>query len=736
MNWRNTKLIFKREMCDQWRDRRTVFTIVVMPLILYPLMGMALLQTAQLMQREPARVWLVGIDTPADQPPLLQGHQFVPQYLPGDMDEYLKLELASVDEQRLHPIRQYLTAPPDEASSGSLHADMQSFMREHRCDLLVTRLPNSDDSGTSFRLFVNSSSDRSSVAAGQVTQILERWKGDVVSHRLRQMDPEALTFRSVQIATVELSSADRRKAVLWAKLLPFIVLVWALTGAFYPAIDVCAGEKERGTLETLISSPARRTEIVAGKLLTVATFSITTAILNLASMTVTGFLVIAQLARSADSSLAVDLGLPPLTTIPWLIIGLIPISALFGALALALAAFARSTKEGQYYLIPMLMSLMPLMMLSMLPSAKLDIGTSVIPVTGMLLLLRHLILCEYGIAIQYVGPVVAVTLVCCWLALRWAVYQFNNESVLFRSSEQFGVGRWLRHVVRDRGLTPTLGEALLCGVIILVIKFFMGMSGQMPESFGAFSKQVAITQIATIALPAILLAMFLTRQPAQTLKLAMPRFPVLPACMLLAILLHPAIMLLSQLVLYVYPPSTSLEQVERAITMILNSAPSPWLIVLVIAVIPAVCEELAFRGFILTGCQSMRGKWTPIVLSALFFGAAHGIFQQSILASIVGIVLGIIAVQTKSLLPCIVFHATHNALPVLMTSLPTHAVEDSYMRFVLEVSHGSVQYTLLATIIFPLCGAALLVWLWKNGSTSETSARAFLPIPQGAPAKS
>ena len=74
----------------------------------------------------------------------------------------------------------------------------------------------------------------------------------------------------------------------WSKILPFLLLIWALTGAFYPAVDLCAGEKERGTLETLLSSPAERSEIVGGKLLTVMLFSMATAVLNCLSMGVTG----------------------------------------------------------------------------------------------------------------------------------------------------------------------------------------------------------------------------------------------------------------------------------------------------------------------------------------------------------------------------------------------------------------------------------------------------------------
>ena len=72
-------------------------------------------------------------------------------------------------------------------------------------------------------------------------------------------------------------------------------MIWALTGAFYPAIDLCAGEKERGTLETLLTSPADRREIVCGKLLTVTTFSSATAVLNLSSLVLTGSLFFGQM---------------------------------------------------------------------------------------------------------------------------------------------------------------------------------------------------------------------------------------------------------------------------------------------------------------------------------------------------------------------------------------------------------------------------------------------------------
>src|SRR5690606_23975680 len=120
----------------------------------------------------------------------------------------------------------------------------------------------------------------------------------------------AITAQPFEITTLDVAEKSQHRAAAWSKILPFVLLLWALTGAFYPAIDLCAGEKERGTLETLLSSPAERLEIVWGKLLTVMTFSMATAILNLSSLAVTGSLVMSQLP---------NLGPPPTLAFLWLL---------------------------------------------------------------------------------------------------------------------------------------------------------------------------------------------------------------------------------------------------------------------------------------------------------------------------------------------------------------------------------------------------------------------------------
>ena len=103
---------------------------------------------------------------------------------------------------------------------------------------------------------------------------------------------------------------------------------------------------------------------------------------------------------------------------------------------------------------------------------------------------------------------------------------------------------------------------------------------------------------------------------------------------------------------------------------IMGSAPGFWAILLVMAVAPAIIEELAFRGFILSGFERLRNKWQAILLASLFFGMAHSFIQQSIVTAFIGIILGVVAVQTRSIIPCMIYHVTHNSLTLILNGCP------------------------------------------------------------------
>jgi sodium transport system permease protein len=128
-----------------------------------------------------------------------------------------------------------------------------------------------------------------------------------------------------------------------------------------------------------------------------------------------------------------------------------PLAAFFSAIAIGLGVFARSSKEGQYYLVPLFLLVMPLTLWSMTPGLKLTLPLSCVPVTGLSLMLQRLIsVAREPVPIVYWFGVVASLIACVLLSLWWASAQFRRESVLFREAEGPGLGGRLRGIFSRR----------------------------------------------------------------------------------------------------------------------------------------------------------------------------------------------------------------------------------------------------------------------------------------------
>ncbi len=732
MKWSTVKLIFSREMRDQFRDRRTLFTVAIMPLILYPLMGMAMLQVAQFMREHPTDIWIVGGENLPSSPSLIEDGEISRNWVTEKNQKLLRLQGSGEDDAQFFSLIKEFKENPEANTGrtenpGSQLVDrlLEKQMQDRKVDLAIV-IPNPIGSPSAIdfngpqaatsKIFVfhNSAEDKSKIAADRLRVILDRWKHAYVENTLGENSVPPWLIQGIEINGADVADKQGKSAAMWSKILPFVVMVWSLTGAFYPAIDLCAGEKERGTFETLLSSPAKRSEIAIGKLLTVISFSMATALLNMFSMAFTGLFVYSRMTAGIGG---MEMGAPPMASLMWLVVALVPISALFSAVALAAAAFARSSKEGQYYLVPLMMISMPLMIIPMLPAAKLDLGTSLIPVSGLMLLLRSLIEGHYAQALQFFAPVCCVTTICCWVAVRWVVYQFNSETVLFRASERFAVSAWVKSIFNQRHDIPSLGNAFLCCIAILVLKFFIGTAaaGIALESFIDLTTITLAVLLAGVLAPSLIMALMLTTNAWKTLKLSLCSIPVACAAAIMAICFHPALMALTSLVMTIYPPIGDMSQVGGMFDTIMGSAPGFWAILLVMAVAPAIIEELAFRGFILSGFERLRNKWQAILLASLFFGMAHSFIQQSIVTAFVGVILGIIAVQTRSIIPCMIYHVTHNSLTLILSMIAPSRVESSpVLQNIIHSPDGNgFEYTTFATVAMAVIACGIMAWFLK-----------------------
>lgn len=740
VNWANVRLIFLRELRDQLRDRRTLFMIAVLPLLLYPALGIGMVQLTVLFTEQPRTVVVLGTDQLPGEPPLLAGSAFLPEWFetPADSEKLIVVTDTKSDADRSGATDSGLsevnrqTALEDAYGLLALRNRQQELVRklaEVRADLeqqtgakpenlaLVAeknRLETEEQElktaiGDAFarsriqvlilvpdgfsrhlselgrrvverqadqtasadvprpEILYNRADDKSYLAYNRVRDVFDAWEAAILKKQLEQAKlPQDLTH-PVQPTLTNLALDEQVAANLWGKLFPALLVMMSITGAFYPAIDLVAGEKERGTMETLLICPATRTEIVLGKFLTVLSFSGTTALLNLLSMGMTGRHIMSMSAQGLAPASG-DFALPPVSALAWVLVLLIPLAAMFSALSLAFATFARSSKEGQYYLTPLLMVTLGLTAFCMSPGVELKPQYAVVPIANIALLLKGLLLSPLsaGNLVWYIVPVLGSSLLYSGLALWWAIEQFRREDVLFREAERFEVSLWVKHLLRDKGPTPSFAQALICFVLMMMLQF--GMMRTLQVSAGndpaAMLKALMTQQLALMASPALIMGVILTSSFRQTFRLYLPELKWLGLAAGAAILLHPIVFELGQLLQERFFDPLP-RHIREAMAQLVNKDVPTWLVLLAFAVTPAICEELAFRGFILAGFERGGRVGLAIVLSSLTFGLVHMIPQQVLNAAMLGLLLGLFAVRSGSLLVPMLFHLLHNGLMVL-----------------------------------------------------------------------
>jgi sodium transport system permease protein len=706
MSWSNLYVVFRREVRDQIRDRRTLFMTFVLPLLLYPILVIGIVRVLAALEDKPRTVVVVGAENLPQAPPLLQPDQ--KRFNPDLFDSPVEADRLVVHLER--------DAPPwndprrvEQAIRNGLASAVVLLPRT-----LPEQLKREGD--ISVPVMYNSVDEPSQITYLRLREMLERWRGRIVAFRLNRDQKTKSYAEPIEVRADDVATAREVGGSVWSRLFPFLLVMMSLTGAFYPAIDLCAGEKERGTMETLLISPASRGEIVLGKFLTIMLASVTTALLNVVSMGLTGI----QLARRYGAVAAATgrhasitmLQPPSLQAALWMVVLLIPLAAFFSAVCLALAVLARSMKEGQYYLTPLFLVCIPLVFLTLAPETELNLFYSLVPITGVALLLKALILERYDVAARFFVPVLIPTLVYAAVALRWAVDQFQREDVLFREAERFSVGAYFRHLVRDREPIPTGGQATLCFALILSASWFLM---QFLPTLGAGTDLVSVVAgQAVLAVVPVTMALLLTSSPRRTLRLVWPERRYLGLAVALVFVLQPLVAEVRPLVEWLFPISSTLKE---SLGKVLAEASSPAAAILVFALVPAFCEELAFRGLILSGLERQHRVRSAILLSALMFGFLHvllSLFQQLFNATLLGIVLGLLAVRSRSILPGIVFHFLNNAFAVSLGFVVSSGRAAWILNWIFRrpaegLYHGG--WIALGAV----CSSVLLFHLWRLG---------------------
>jgi sodium transport system permease protein len=787
MNRKNVRLVFLREVRDQIRDRRTLFMIVVLPLLLYPGLAIGMVQISFLFKEQPRTIVLLGTDNlPAD-PPLLSDNHFDKQWfqVPDDVDKLHVIhdgkprpaaelsreekadtesnaalleegrELAGKSQELEELQKKQDAAHKDhhEAEEERLGEQIRSLKEElaerfsaSKIQVLIiapkglkeevarinrvlaARGKNAEvhaDEAGKVRLLVvqNSADEKSAFAYQRVRLVITAWEQRILQERLSEAKLPATLAKPVDPETLDVAIARQVSASLWSKLFPTLLIIMAVTGAFYPAVDVAAGEKERGTMETLLISPARRSEIVMGKFFTVVTFSISTVLLNLLSMGITGKYLISLARNEALTRMGADsLSFPGPWELMWLILLLLPLSAFYSAVSLALATFARSTKEGQYYLTPLLLVTLGLTMFCLSPVVDIDAFYSILPVVGPALLLKEVLASPGSSApLVYGIPVLATSIAYSLAGLWWAISMFNREDVLFREAERFDLRLWVRHLLRDKEPTPSFLEGGLCFVLLMLMQFvaFRFLRNGVVIIDGRIDpastlRLLLIQQMVFVGSPALFMGIMLTTNVWRTFRLKLPNWRYLLVGCVLPLAVGPlSVALQDWLQTWFFPP------LPKPVTDLMQALGDPtlpvWLVVLAMAVAPGICEELAFRGFVLSGFARSARPGVAIGLSAVAFGVFHIIPQQVFNATLMGLILGLLAIRSKSLFPGVLFHMIYNSIEMIRVRAGERLVQTPVLKWLVTSEPSAVGYSTMALVIAGIVGTLLIVWLIFDG---------------------
>lgn len=397
--------IYFKELLELLRDRKTLMFMIALPLVIFPvlfgLMGILVANVA------------------------LEEKQKVLRYV------IVNSEQSPEFSQAMHYHRDFTNAE----LSLQTTADITQAIESNQVDLVIVVNPEHkkyliDFQKDTWQLYFNNASSMNAIKA-KVNKVFDPYLNSLRGKHLTALNIDDVTYQRltnpVELKVINTANERENMGEKIGGILPYLLIVLCLTGSMYPAIDLGAGEKERGTLETLLLTPISRFAIVMGKFLTIMTTGIITALISVTSLLLWSYLL-GELA-GVDAVKRV-MGLIGGGDLLLVLAMLIPVSAIFAALLLSISIYARSFKEAQNYMGPMtIVGFFPVMV-AMLPGIQLNWTWALVPISNVALAIKEILkgTIDYHMlwVIMFSSSLVAI------LAIRFCVKCFYKESVLFR----------------------------------------------------------------------------------------------------------------------------------------------------------------------------------------------------------------------------------------------------------------------------------------------------------------
>jgi sodium transport system permease protein len=393
--------IYAKELRDALRDRRTLMTTLILPVFMMPLLilGMTVIASRVVSRasKEIPRVMVVGgADSPGVRAQLEKSGRF-------------RIESATADWRRL-------------ISDKKVRAAVE----------IPDGFEKALESGPApaVTLYDFDGELKSGMAMGQLNAFFGGLRERATARLLAARGLPASAARPFEVRQKNVVAPEKTGGNQLGGIAAYFVIFLSIVGAMYPAMDLAAGEKERGTMETLLCSPASRTDIVLGKFLLVLTGSLAAVACSLVSLALTLSIMAAALRDGPAGKAAAGLTVDPVGLVG-VVAMVVPVAVLFSAVLLAASIFAKSQKEAQSYVTPILLLVFIPIFIGTLPGIDLDLGLAWVPILNISLVCREMLsgVWRWG----YIAIVFGSTALYAAAALAVAVRMFRNESVMFRT---------------------------------------------------------------------------------------------------------------------------------------------------------------------------------------------------------------------------------------------------------------------------------------------------------------
>lgn len=392
-------LVFKKELRDLFRDRKTLLVSILIPLIIMPLIFFVIGKSASSNEKKVEENFKIAITGGANS-------DFV-----GFVKKIDKIQI--IDSKN----------PEEDVKEGKL---LLALEVPENIDSLIK-----DEKDAPIKIIFDNSSQQSSMAQSRVENYIQEFSKQIVATRLEARGIKTSILNPVQISyQTTTKEEDSMGKVIIAMILPLFLVIYSVTGPMGPAIDLGAGEKERGTLEPLLTTQAGRMSLLWGKF---AAISVIGLITTLASM----IGIVIALKQSGNSAMGVninagmfsDIGVKGAVLITVMVILM---NLTFGALELAISIYARSFKEAQTYLTPLnIIALAPIYLTYMLDARNIDMYYFNIPIANAVCLIKEFLAGVFNTShiLMTFGWILVYIVVC----ISFARYMFSREEVIFRT---------------------------------------------------------------------------------------------------------------------------------------------------------------------------------------------------------------------------------------------------------------------------------------------------------------